>query len=136
MSTSGVSGNSQAQQFISSLTGDPNDPNSQKAKYSQGEQDAKALKQVFSQDSDGAKKQKLFSDAMKEGDPMKKAVMLMAFEHSLNPDEKKALDKMKDDHKNFNDSLNDDQKHKEMDLGKQAMDSGSASLGGVFDLSS
>jgi len=130
MSTGGVTGNSQSQQFVSSLNDD------QKTKYSQGQQDAKALKEVFAKDTDGEKKQKLFSDAMKEGDPMKKAIMLMAFEHSLNPDEKKALDKMKDDHKNFNDSLNDDQKHKEMDLGKDAMDSGHASLGGVFDLNS
>ena len=117
-------------QFISSLNDE------QKTKFQQGKKDAEALHKTFAGDSDGAKKEQAFADAMKEKDPMKKMKALHDFESSLNPDEKKALQAMKDDHKNFNDSLKGDQKDKEKELGKQAMESGHAGLGGVFDLSS
>jgi hypothetical protein len=131
MSATNVSSaNSPQSQFVSSLNDE------QKTKYSQGQQDAKALKEVFAKDTDGAKKQEKFAEAMKEDNPIKKMMMLNDFEKSLNPDEKKALEKMKDDHKTFNDSLKGEQKDKEKELGKQAVESGHASLGGVFDLSS
>jgi len=123
-------GNSQQSQFISSLNDE------QKTKFQQGKKDAEALHKTFAGDAEGAKKEQAFADAMKEKDPLKKMKALHDFEKSLTPDEKKALDKMKEDHKSFNDSLSKEQKDKEKDLGKQAMESGHAGLGGVFDLNS
>src|SRR4051794_17006160 len=117
-----ASSNSPQSQFIGSLSED------QKKKFDAGKADADALHKTFAGDTDGAKKEQAFADAMKEKDPMKKMKALHDFEKSLTPDEKKALDKMKDDHKSFNESLNDDQKNKEKDLGKQAMEGGHAGL--------
>jgi|GEM_PF-2059257 len=122
--------NNSQSQFISSLNDE------QKTKFQQGKKDAEALHKTFAGDADGAKKEQAFADAMKEKNPMKKMKALHDFEKSLNPEEKKALDKMKDDHKNFNNSLSKEQKDKEKELGKQTMESGHAGLGGVFDLNS